>query len=367
MIENRAEREKLFKFVKEFARKSTLTIEEDLGNGYVRLRVTEAEKRQALQDIRCVEDVVRELVRNSRDANSRRIYVASQKEKNRWRYITVIDDGKGIPESVQKRIFDSRVTSKAEEVVEDLFGIHGRGMALFSIKNTVDSIHLVRSEEGRGAIFKVVIDTHKLNEKGDQSTFPRLNMEEGRIIPQGTRNILHTLVEFVFEENPPEIFYGSNSETLSLLYAHSNEILRIQPHSSSEDKSILPMWHDISLIKEGKRLQEYAEGLGLEVSQRNAFRILDGEINPPPSINQRAECVLPTHKEIMDRPKPESKERFLPGNLSKRFSEDDLDIIKCKLTEACNLIGKKYFLKVVECKAKKARDKINFTIVVEDE
>ena len=86
--ENARDEEGLLEFVRDFTDRDTFTVEEDLGHGYVRLKVTEAERRQALQDIRCVEDVVKELVRNARDAGAKNIYVTFQKEKGRWRNIT---------------------------------------------------------------------------------------------------------------------------------------------------------------------------------------------------------------------------------------------------------------------------------------
>ena len=46
----------------------------------MRLRVAEAERRQAKHDIRCIEDVVIEMLRNARDAGARHIYVASSRE-----------------------------------------------------------------------------------------------------------------------------------------------------------------------------------------------------------------------------------------------------------------------------------------------
>ena len=63
----------LNKFLDQLNIKDSLSVEEDLGNGYVRLKISEAERRQALQDINCVEDIIVELLRNSRDSgrNSR--------------------------------------------------------------------------------------------------------------------------------------------------------------------------------------------------------------------------------------------------------------------------------------------------------
>ena len=106
-----------------------LRVEESLGAGYVRLRVAEAERRQAKHDIRSVEDIVIELLRNSRDAGARHIYVATSKE-GALRTITILDDGQGIPKDMQEKIFEARVTSKLESMHMDRWGIHGRGMAL---------------------------------------------------------------------------------------------------------------------------------------------------------------------------------------------------------------------------------------------
>ena len=67
------------KFFADLAIGKELKIEEDLGEGFVKLKISEAERRQALQDITCVEDIVVELLRNSRDAGSKNIFVATKK------------------------------------------------------------------------------------------------------------------------------------------------------------------------------------------------------------------------------------------------------------------------------------------------
>ena len=67
--------------------KDSLNIEEDLGNGYVRLKISEADRRQALQDIGCVEDIVVELLRNSRDAKSCNIFIGTKKIEDKRRKI----------------------------------------------------------------------------------------------------------------------------------------------------------------------------------------------------------------------------------------------------------------------------------------
>ena len=60
----------LVDFVASMGGERSLRVEENYGDGFVRLRVAEAERRQAKHDIRCIEDVVIEMLRNSRDAGA---------------------------------------------------------------------------------------------------------------------------------------------------------------------------------------------------------------------------------------------------------------------------------------------------------
>ena len=55
----------LDKFVYDVTGQSHLRVEQDLGDGFVRLRISEAERRQAIQDIRSSEDIVLKLARRS--------------------------------------------------------------------------------------------------------------------------------------------------------------------------------------------------------------------------------------------------------------------------------------------------------------
>lgn len=60
--------DKLTDFIEDVTGDSHLRVEDDLGDGFVRLRVSEAERRQARHDIRSSEDIVIEMLRNARDA-----------------------------------------------------------------------------------------------------------------------------------------------------------------------------------------------------------------------------------------------------------------------------------------------------------
>ena len=74
-----AEANELISFVASMTGEGNLRVEENLGEGFVRLRVSEAERRQAKHDIQHVEDIVIELLRNARDAGASQIFLATQK------------------------------------------------------------------------------------------------------------------------------------------------------------------------------------------------------------------------------------------------------------------------------------------------
>lgn len=136
-------------FIDDVCGESRLRVEDDLGDGFVRLRSSEAERRQAAQDIRSSEDVVIELLRNARDAGASRIFLATQKTGNE-RLLTVLDDGQGIPAAQHERIFEPRVTSKLDSAHMDKWGMHGRGMALYSISVNAEEARVLQSEPGLG-------------------------------------------------------------------------------------------------------------------------------------------------------------------------------------------------------------------------
>jgi anti-sigma regulatory factor (Ser/Thr protein kinase) len=355
---NNSEKDGLLDFVRRFTDHDTFTVEEELGHGYVRLKVTEAERRQALQDIRCVEDVVKELVRNARDAGATGVYVTFQKERGRWRNITVLDNGRGIPQGLHRKIFEARVTSKVRDVVEDRFGVHGRGMALFSIKQVADDIQLVRSEESRGTIIHTRIDTTKLPEKKDQSTFPRLESDdEGKIaIAGGPHNVPRVLTELALSSDGLNIFLGSNAEILSTLYHDSVELRKTW--AAGEDDVSRPVWFELGGIKEGRMLHGFcANQLGLCVSERNAFRILELEINPLMSINElvrEGSIALPARRADLHR---QPRDNW-SDHLARRLNQDDISRISDSLQLVFEDIGGKYYLQAEAPVIKRRKNRI---------
>ncbi len=162
----------LISFIASMSGEGNLRVEENLGEGYVRLRVSEAERRQAKHDIQHVEDIVIEMLRNARDAGADKVYLATTKEDG-VRTLVFLDNGSGVPQDMQERIFDARVTSKLESMKMDRWGVHGRGMALFSIKQNTDEARVVTSGVDLGSAFKVSVAADRLSERADQSSWPQ--------------------------------------------------------------------------------------------------------------------------------------------------------------------------------------------------
>ena len=71
-LNNMSDANELISFIASMSGEGNLRVEENLGEGYVRLRVSEAERRQAKHDIQHVEDIVIEMLRNARDAGATR-------------------------------------------------------------------------------------------------------------------------------------------------------------------------------------------------------------------------------------------------------------------------------------------------------
>lgn len=266
----------LSSFIEDITGESYLRVQENLGDGFVRLRAKEAQRRQAKQDITCFEDVVLELLRNSRDAGASAIFVASWKEQGR-RFLTVLDDGDGIPEHLHATVFEPFVTSKLDSFHEDRWGVHGRGMALYSIKENVDDAHVLYSHKDAGTALGVNALTSNLSERIDQSTLPYIHTsDQGEQIMRGPRNIARIVMEFALDsKGSVDIFLGSPVEIAATLLHYRETDDNVL--SSYEQEDVL---NYLKYIYDPESFSERAAEIGLPLSSRSARRILDGQIAP---------------------------------------------------------------------------------------
>ncbi|MBC7333549.1 MAG: ATP-binding protein [Actinobacteria bacterium] len=306
------------KFLSDLGINDILKIEEDLGNGYVRLKISEAERRQALQDIKCIEDIIVELLRNSRDAKSRNIFIGTRKSSAR-RIIHFIDDGVGIPPDFHNVIFESRVTSKLEDGVSDSYGFHGRGMALFSIKLNVEEIKITYSNEMRGTSIYLVANLDKIPEKKDQSILPEVVESDGKVeIRGGVNNIIKTLINFSLQNEDINIFYGTPAQILATMRKaaiRENKAPGSRKEKIGDDCAKFYDWDDFFKYIENKKvkvteipglvdnyslMEEVATRIfNMNLSTRTVQRIVYNEISPLKPLNK---CYLDylSHPEVKE-------------------------------------------------------------------
>lgn len=352
----------LLDFVSSVSGDGYLKVEETLGDGYVRLRVPEAERRQAKHDIRSVEDVVIELLRNARDAHAQRIFVATTRE-GATRMLTMIDDGVGIPMHLHDAVFEPRVTSKLETMVMDRWGVHGRGMALFSVRSNVTSARVASSSPHKGASVSVVCDTPHLAERTDQSTWPTVELDESGKphVVRGPHNIVRRLVEFACEHPELEVFAGTPTEVLATLHSLGRAQLDIADLMFCEDLDRLPVWQRPAACSDAAELTDIAERIALPVSERTSHRILAGELAPlEPLLTSLVAADNDT-----DTP---STPDIYRDRRSLRIHHGDLTAFKSELTRAFDILGERYYLNLKgEPKVTVGRDTISVRFSVDKE
>jgi Histidine kinase-, DNA gyrase B-, and HSP90-like ATPase len=222
----------------------------DLGAGFARLTGVEGARRGPSR-ITHVEDALLELARNARDAGATNIYVASTLKDRRYRTLTVIDDGHGIPESHRDLILQPGVTTRHLNPVTEPGDpvVHGAGLSLYQIK--VHSLQTRVISSSSPTSIQATFDTDILPERTLQST-----------TRPSKSNLRATLERFTATTNAhsPRLlsYYGPPARILATLLRHR----------------IIPKRRDSA------GLREAAFGLGLGVSVRSVQRILRGEVRP---------------------------------------------------------------------------------------
>ncbi len=355
----------LIDFVSSITGAARLRIEENLPHGFVRLKVAEAERRQAQHDIRSVEDAVTELVRNSRDAGAGKILVGFQKEHGRFRRITVLDDGGGIPEDMHQLVFEPRVTSKSEDFEEDRYGVHGRGMALFSIRSRAERAGIASSVTGLGTVINLNFDTEKVPERSDQATLPRLESIDGvEGVGPGPHNVARILLEMSVDTPGVDFYLGSFAEVLATV--------RDLAFQSSEANAAI--WSGVAHMDDARVLAEAsADTLGLPLSERNAYRVLGGEITPLEPIlrlARAATAIEPFETEQSDKIEaPLAKTRVsYSRNPLRKLGKDDMDEIAAGASEVVEKVVERYYLKTSGLpRVRKGRGKIVISFYVRGE
>jgi hypothetical protein len=328
--------DELIDFVSAVSGETYLKIEENLGDGFVRLRISEAERRQAQHDIRSFEDVVVELLRNARDAHAQRLFVATGREGT-VRTLTMIDDGVGIPASLHEAVFEPRVTSKLETMVMDRWGVHGRGMALFSVRSNVASARVACSDSHRGASVVVTADTADLPERADQSSWPVVERDEAGVLEvvRGPHNIIRRVLEFACEHPELDVYYGSPVEIAATLHSLARDEVDSSDLLFCDEPSRMPVWQRPATATDADELVAVSTDVGLPVSERTAHRIIAGEMTTLETVLGQA-----LHEEREPEPGPD----IYRDRRGLKIHHSDLTAFTRDLTEAFDTLAEKYYL-----------------------
>ena len=224
--------------------------------------------RRGPSRINTVEDALRELVRNARDAGARTIYVASVLKGRRYRTLVVLDDGSGIPESHRDLIFDPGVTTRHLAPVHDVNPRgtpHGAGLSLYHIRRAAVTAE-VTSATSPTAV-RVTLDTHTIPERALQS---------------GSRpsrsNQVATLRAFLADSppgvNPPRLYLASPARVLATIL--NNRIIHYSWLPGGGGKGI-------------EDTVRFADRVGFGISERTIRRVVKGEIPCVRPLSRRVE------------------------------------------------------------------------------
>ena len=327
-------------FISAVAGDEHLKVEENLGNGFVRLRTAEAERRQAKHDIRCVEDIVIEMLRNSRDAGASSIFLATTTEDN-VRYLTFIDNGCGIPQEMHEQVFEPRVTSKLETMSFDQWGVHGRGMALYSIRENSKRSYVASSAPGLGTSFRIEADLTELPEKADQSTYPKLEKDDdgNSRIGRGPHNIVRNLLEFALETDSVDVYFGSPTEIANTIYQIGKRSLDDDALLFCDDLETLPVCMRLAACADAAELSRVSTSIGLPISERTAHRILAEEM---PRLRPAIDKLVPSKQEEVPEIDVTADRRGL------KIAADDLEDFQLALESAFESLADKYYLTLRE-------------------
>lgn len=358
----------LTEFIDEIAGPNQLRVEEDFGQGFVRLRSSEAERRQAAQDIRSSEDVIVELLRNSRDAGATNIYVATGKVAD-VRTFVVIDDGQGIPLEMRELIFEPRITSKLDSAHMDKWGLHGRGMALFSIaENSLDH-KVVYSSLGNGTSIMTALSMNDVNEKKDQSTFPYFEIDDGTFLMRGPKNIQRVICEFAIESRREvDVYLGSYTEIAATLFKNGLSQVPAKTRIFEKNVALESPSEMMSVASDPSMFKDIAFELGLDISNRSARRVLDGQILPVPTILSRIENAIRADGEdngaesVSHTIQPDTK------TYNPHITNADLKDFESSIKTAFYELSEKYYMRRVDPRISIRRGKLNIEFdVLEDD
>jgi len=205
------------------------------------------------------------------------------------------------------------------------------------------------------------VNTEKLTEKSDQSSFPTFTLAEGgTVLVRGPRNILRTSCEFAIESRSTcSVYVGSPVDVAATLFYYGSATLSAIDRAFCRDASQLPLSKMLATAGEPEELRALAQSMGLEMSERTARRIMNGEIA---ALDPILDCV-----EITRDNKQAAKKRTQTkqGRKAIRFDKNDANLLKSSAREAFGEIARRYYLEGdIEPQMRVSYDKITLTLPI---
>ena len=128
-------------FLEKEARLANVTIHHELPGDLPRLRIEQVQ----------LQEIFINLINNARQAGGSNIWLRGERDNGKI-ILTIKDDGPGISEEVQDKLFDPFVSTKAPG--------QGTGLGLsicYGIVKRYDGAITVESEPGKGATFRIIL------------------------------------------------------------------------------------------------------------------------------------------------------------------------------------------------------------------
>jgi len=241
--------------------------------------------------------------------------------------------------------------------------VHGRGMALFSVRSNVSSARLVVSGMHKGTSVSVVIDASDLAERADQSSWPVVERAEDGSwhVARGPHNIVRRVVEFALEHQGVDVYLGTPTEIVATLSAVARDVLDPADLLFTDDLARLPVWQRSAAASDASELVEVAAAIAVPISERTAHRVMSGELAPLEPVRTQ---LLAEEEPVSETAPPD----IYRDRRGLRMHANDLTEFRRELTRAFDSIAEKYYIHLKgEPKITVGRDDIRVRFDVEKE
>ena len=234
---------------------------------------------------------------------------------------------------------------------------------LYSIKENAEEARVAASMEQGGTAFSVVFDTASVRERKDQSTPPLLTRGEDGLwtFASGPHNIVRCVAEFSLStQGACTVFCGSAVEIAATMYVYGERFARSSVAEGLAPQDV-PVSKRLSLCFDAESLAESARSIGLDISLRSAYRILQGEIFPlDPYL-----ATLSKEQEGRSLEKKGSAMDLSQDFRGLKIAEEDMGEFKHSLCQAWKTLAEAYFLESdIEPSVRISRDGLYVTFPV---